>query len=183
MGSSKLVNYTKRKIGVKEMKIKRIILLMIILLVSVKCDVNAASALKGKEITVKWGTTALIKEDGSLWMWGANGGGQLADGTVKRKNSPIQVKQLKNHVITPTSKNIVYNGAALKLNAKASGGGTLSYKSNNTKIVTVSSTGKVTPKKYGKTTITVTAKEKGDFVQTKEKITIKVVPKKLYGIM
>jgi alpha-tubulin suppressor-like RCC1 family protein len=34
--------------------------------------------------------TAAIKTDGTLWMWGSNGGGQLGDGTITRKSSPVQ---------------------------------------------------------------------------------------------
>lgn len=35
--------------------------------------------------------TAAIKTDGTLWMWGYNGGGQLGDGTTTNRSSPVQV--------------------------------------------------------------------------------------------
>ncbi len=34
--------------------------------------------------------TAAIKTDGTLWVWGVNGSGQLGDGTTLSKSSPIQ---------------------------------------------------------------------------------------------
>ena len=34
-----------------------------------------------------------IKEDGSLWMWGDNGYGQLGDGTNERKNIPVKIME------------------------------------------------------------------------------------------
>lgn len=35
--------------------------------------------------------TVAVKADGSLWTWGANGSGQLGDGTYLNKNAPIQI--------------------------------------------------------------------------------------------
>jgi alpha-tubulin suppressor-like RCC1 family protein len=35
--------------------------------------------------------TAAVKADGSLWMWGANFGGTLIDGTTINRSSPVQV--------------------------------------------------------------------------------------------
>ena len=35
-----------------------------------------------------------VKTDGTLWTWGSNGSGQLGDGTVVSKSSPIQVGAL-----------------------------------------------------------------------------------------
>ena len=35
--------------------------------------------------------TLAIRRDGTLWAWGANGSGQLGDGTTVDKSSPIQV--------------------------------------------------------------------------------------------
>jgi alpha-tubulin suppressor-like RCC1 family protein len=37
-----------------------------------------------------YNTTAAIKTDGTLWVWGANGFGQLGDTTTNSKSSPVQ---------------------------------------------------------------------------------------------
>lgn len=58
------------------------------------------------------------------------------------------------------------------------GDGTLSYKSSKPAVATVNAKGKVTIKKAGKTTITVTASETENYAKTVEKITISVEAKK-----
>jgi len=40
--------------------------------------------------------TASVKTDGTLWAWGANGSGQLGDGTIINRSSPVQVGALTN---------------------------------------------------------------------------------------
>ena len=37
------------------------------------------------------GSVCCIKTDGTLWIWGDNGSGQLGDGTANARSSPIQV--------------------------------------------------------------------------------------------
>ena len=64
-------------------------------------------------------------------------------------------------------------GKKVKLNAKATKGAKLSYKSSNKKIATVSRRGVVTGKKAGKVKITITAK-KAKYETTKKTVTVKV---------
>lgn len=64
-------------------------------------------------------------------------------------------------------------GKKVKLNAKATKGAKLSYKSSNKKIATVSRRGVITGKKAGKVKITITAK-KEKYKTTKKTVTVKV---------
>jgi hypothetical protein len=72
---------------------------------------------------------------------------------------------------------VTYGQKAFSLGASASGGGKLTYKSSNTKVATVSSTGKVTVKGAGKATITVTAAATSTYNKATKKITVTVKPK------
>ena len=46
-----------------------------------------------KEISLGNAHSGAIKEDGSLWMWGANDKGQLGDGTNEDKNTPVKIME------------------------------------------------------------------------------------------
>ena len=43
-----------------------------------------------KQVSAGGYVTAAIKTDGTLWIWGRNGDGQLGDNTTIRKSSPVQ---------------------------------------------------------------------------------------------
>lgn len=74
----------------------------------------------------------------------------------------------------------VYGDKAFKLKASlTSGDGSLSFKSSNTNVATINSTGKVTIKNIGKTTITITASETAKYKKTTKKIVLTVIPKQL----
>lgn len=94
--------------------------------------------------------------------------------TINKKAAKITASNVKK-----TS-----GASAFKLNAKVDSKGTLSYTSNNKKIATVSSAGKVTLKKnaIGKVTITITAKETANYKKATKKVTITVVPKSVSGL-
>ena len=68
----------------------------------------------------------------------------------------------------------VYAGKTVKINAKATKGAKLSYKTSNKKIAMVNSRGVVTGKKAGTVKITITAK-KSKYKTVKKNITVKVV--------
>ena len=79
-------------------RLVEISLLFIVLVVSIQC--NRSDVTIHKEApTVKWSFVAIgnshtiaLKDDGSLWAWGANHYmGELGDGTTKDKASPIQI--------------------------------------------------------------------------------------------
>lgn len=44
----------------------------------------------------EWFSAAAVKSDGTLWTWGLNSVGQLGDGTVIDKSSPVQIGTLIN---------------------------------------------------------------------------------------
>jgi len=60
-------------------KIKKIVLYMMSLvlfmssLIVIPCEKVEASSPKAVNISVGWDHFAVTKDDGSLWMWGANG--------------------------------------------------------------------------------------------------------------
>ncbi|MCB6994382.1 CAP domain-containing protein [bacterium 210820-DFI.6.37] len=85
----------------------------------------------------------------------------------------------KNQTISAKSYTKTYGDKAFSLGAKAAG--TLSYKSSNTSVATVSSAGKVTIKGTGKAVITITAKN-ANYNTPAKQITITVKPKKVSGI-
>ncbi|MDO4557249.1 MAG: Ig-like domain-containing protein, partial [Lachnospiraceae bacterium] len=95
--------------------------------------------------------------------------------TIAATSSTTSVTQ----AITASSKSVAYKSKPFSLNAKSSGGGKLTYKTSNKKVATVSSSGTVTVKNYGQTTITITAAANGNYQAATKKITIKVVPKKV----
>jgi alpha-tubulin suppressor-like RCC1 family protein len=43
-----------------------------------------------KQVSSKGNTMGAIKTDGTLWMWGSGGWGELGDGTTVNKSSPVQ---------------------------------------------------------------------------------------------
>lgn len=71
----------------------------------------------------------------------------------------------------------VYAGKTVKINAKATRGAKLSYKTSNKKIATVNSKGVITGKKAGTVKITITAK-KSKYKTVKKTITVKVYRQK-----
>lgn len=81
--------------------------------------------------------------------------------------------------ITAKNVNMVLGSKSKKLNITVTGEyAGLSYKSNNPQIVSVSSDGKITAKKIGSATITITAGATEQYDAVTKKITVKVLPKK-----
>jgi len=103
-----------------------------------------------------------------------------AGGTYKtNKDVTLYAVWKKKQTITASNKTVSYKSPAFSLNAKASGGGKLTYVSSNKKVVTISTAGKVTIKGYGKATITIKAAAKGEYLAASKKITVTVNPKKV----
>ncbi len=83
--------------------------------------------------------------------------------------------------ISKTSITKTYGDAAFSLGAKASGGGKLTYTSQNTKAATVSSDGKVTIKGAGTTTIYIAAAETANYNSASKPVNFTVNAKKISG--
>ena len=43
-----------------------------------------------KQVACGYGHVACVKTDGTLWLWGNNGGGELGNNTTVRRSSPVQ---------------------------------------------------------------------------------------------
>ena len=51
---------------------------------------TVAATTNWKQVACGYGHTAAIKTDGTLWSWGRNESGQLGDGSITNKSSPVQ---------------------------------------------------------------------------------------------
>lgn len=71
-----------------------------------------------------------------------------------------------------------YGSKPFQLKVKTSDDCELEYSSSNKKVAAISKAGKVTVKGYGKTTITIKAKETDLYQAAEKRITVKVVPKR-----
>lgn len=71
----------------------------------------------------------------------------------------------------------VYGCKSFYLGAVTSGNGMLSYSSGNKKVASIDSTGKVSVKGCGETSITINAQETNEYNSAFKKITITVIPK------
>jgi hypothetical protein len=60
-------------------------------------DVVALAA--GQEINTVHDHTLALKSDGTVWAWGANGAGQLGDGTANNRTTPMQVSGLTGIIV------------------------------------------------------------------------------------
>ena len=65
------------------------------------------------------------------------------------------------------------------MNVKTRGNGSISYKSSNNKVAVIDKKGKITPKGYGQTTISIYAYETDQYTAAWKNITISVVPRKM----
>lgn len=101
-------------------------------------------------------------------------------------SQPATNDQQKTNISTKTaneiyasSKTIVYKSKPSYLNVKTKGNSTLSFTSSNKKVATIDKNGKITPKSYGETIISIYAQETGQYTKASKKIKITVVPQKI----
>ena len=95
------------------------------------------------------------------------------------KDDPVVVIPPKNQIITASGKTVAIKTPAFYLGARTNGDGKLTYKSSKTSVATVSSSGKITVRNYGITTITITAAATSAYKKAVSTVRITVVPKKM----
>lgn len=132
----------------------------------------------------KYGTLPTPSRSGYVfdgWYTASTGGNKVtANTTYSSANLYAHwSKTKKENQITASSKTVPYQSKAFYLNVKTKGSCALSYSSSNKKAATVDKNGKVTPKGYGQTTITINAKETEEYKKATKKITVSVVPKQM----
>ena len=116
--------------------------------------------------------------DGIGWEYYTVRANYKTEKTDQKKDNTTEKKTKKsNQKITGISSSYkkAY-GSSFTLKPKAKG--KITYKSNNTKVATVNSKGKVKIKGTGKVTITITAKETSAYKKQTKKVTIYAVPGK-----
>ena len=116
--------------------------------------------------------------DGIGWEYYTVRANYKTEKTDQKKDNTTEKKTKKsNQKITGISSSYkkAY-GSSFTLKPKAKG--KITYKSNNTKVATVNSKGKVKIKGTGKVTLTITAKETSAYKKQTKKVTIYAVPGK-----
>ncbi len=99
--------------------------------------------------------------------------------TVAPTEAPTQAAPKTAQKISAKDYVKINGSKSFKINAKASGGGKLSYSSGNRKVAQVSSDGKVSLKGCGKAVITITAPATSSYLKAVKKITVTVKPAKV----
>lgn len=132
----------------------------------------------------KYGTLPTPSRSGYVfdgWYTASTGGNKVtANTTYSSANLYAHwSKPKKENQITASSKIVPYQSKAFYLNVKTKGSCTLSYSSSNKNAAIVDKNGKVTPKGYGQTTITINAQETEEYKKATKKITVSVVPKQM----
>lgn len=102
-----------------------------------------------------------------------------SDGGFQAKMVVKVSKQKQTIKVSKTKYTKTYGDKAFTLGAKTTGNGKLTYKSSNTKVVKVGSTGKIAIKGTGKATITIKAAETKEYTAVTKKISITVKPKQM----
>lgn len=96
-------------------KILSFILVMIMFLVVCTVPLSEVQAAETFGTTISAGVaySMVIKADGSLWAWGANGAGQLGDGTRVKKLTPVKIMEEVASVSTARFSSMVikYDGS------------------------------------------------------------------------
>lgn len=139
---------------------------------TVSVKYNGQALTKDKDYTVTYPNTSINAGSYEISITGL----VKYTGTVKKTFTIAQL----NQQITAANKKATYKkSGTLNLGAKRTAGdGKLTYKSSNTKVCTVNSSGKITFKGCGKATITITAAATTNYKAATKKITVTIVPQR-----
>lgn len=94
--------------------------------------------------------------------------------TTKTDAIPMIPKKAQKVTVPKDTVTKTFGNAAFSLGAKASGDGTLTYNSSNTKVITVSNAGKATIKGAGTAKVTIKASETANYKAVSKTITVTV---------
>ena len=125
---------------------------------------------------------ALVDQKGNVTIKGAGIANitvtALGNGNYKPVQKTVKISVAKaSGTVKASSYKKVRNSKKFKLNAKSTSGGKLTYSSSNKKVAVVSTSGYVTIKGIGKTTITVKSASTANYNSAYKKVTVTVVPK------
>lgn len=140
-------------------------------------------ATKGAKVTFKSSNKAIVTVNSKGVVTGKKTGTAKVTVTAKKSKyktakKTVTIKVVKrNNSITASNKSVEV-GKTVSLGAKAKGG-SLSYKSSNTKIATVNSKGVITGKKVGSCKITISTKGNSKYKAMNKSITLKVTKKQV----
>ena len=98
--------YAQRKVGIRGGEIQQtrvpkhinpafftipIVLIVLVVLVTIWLRSTTSSEIFNNPVSLGCNHSAVIDEDGSLWVWGFNSSGQLGDGSTEYHNEPVKI--------------------------------------------------------------------------------------------
>lgn len=131
----------------------------------------------GSKLNIAIGTSGNVTLDGYYYC-------VICDGryTIESKRANLSIKKAEQEITYYSGKiqkGKVEYGEQFSLNALSSGNGKISYKSSNSKVLSVNASGMVKAKKYGKASITIKAAATGIYPSASKKVSLTVIPKKV----
>ena len=148
--------------------------------VTLGSSISLGAKMKGDgALTYKSGNTTIATVDANGVVTGKTTGTVVivisagGSDSCKRAAKYVTVTVKAGQTVISSDKSVAV-GSAVSLRAKASDGGILTYKSSNTAVATVNSTGVVTGRKTGTVTITIVAAETDTHARAVTTVTVTV---------
>lgn len=141
-------------------------------------SVRASVKIPSGQVFAEWNVTGIHLSDSQkkspVILFSMPGNSVTVNGVFKAAPAP----EKKNQTITAKSVKKAYGSKPFKLSVKRTGDGKLSFKSANTKIVKIDSSGKISIKGVGTTQITIQAAATAAYNGASKKINITIAPRK-----